>query len=161
MPSPSSWIWSARLACRRRVSRASAWRSTYRQPRASHAEQSRFGRRGGHACDGAHFRVRDLAAGERAGNERPRAERPGPANPLPRGAEIEPRAPAEPGRAGAETGVPALPRVELADQIEQMRGRGVEVRGQLGDLVPEAVQFGEAGMIRDARRGVGRHGETS
>jgi hypothetical protein len=39
-----------------------------------------------------------------------------------------------------ETRVPALTDIELADEIEQACGRGVEVRGELGDLVAELIQ---------------------
>ena len=55
-------------------------------------------------------------------------------------AQIEPDAPAQPGGAGAKAGVPAAARVELADQIEQARGRGVQMGRQLGDLVAQAVE---------------------
>ncbi len=34
----------------------------------------------------------------------------------------------------------ATARVELADQIEQARGGGVEVPGQLGDLVAQPIE---------------------
>src|SRR6266404_5645452 len=52
----------------------------------------------------------------------------------------EPHPPAQPGGAGDEAAVPALAGVELADEVEQACGRGVEVRGQLGDLVAQLIQ---------------------
>jgi len=36
---------------------------------------------------------------------------------------------------GLEPRVPATARVELADQIEQTRGRGVEMRREFSDLI--------------------------
>src|SRR5205823_2337393 len=53
----------------------------------------------------------------------------------------EPHAPRQPRGTGAEAIIPAATRVELADQVEEPRGGGVEVRGQLGDLVAQSVQF--------------------
>jgi hypothetical protein len=51
----------------------------------------------------------------------------------------------------------ALGRVEGADQLEQARGGGVEVGGQLGDLVAELVQLGG---VMNSKRAV-LHGEPS
>src|SRR2546426_2003774 len=51
-----------------------------------------------------------------------------------------PDPPREPAGAGQEAGVPAAARVELADQIEQAGGGGVEVCGELGDLVAEPIE---------------------
>jgi hypothetical protein len=45
--------------------------------------------------------------------------------------------------AGTETVVPAFAGVELADQLEQVSAGGVEVRGQLGDLVAQPVHLGD------------------
>jgi hypothetical protein len=55
--------------------------------------------------------------------------------------QVQPHAPGEPLRARAETSVPAAAGVELADEAEQARGGGVEMRGQLGDLVAQPVQL--------------------
>ena len=43
--------------------------------------------------------------------------------------------------------------VELADQGEQARGGGVEVRGQLGDLVAEPVELATAGCVGTSTAG--------
>src|SRR5882762_905839 len=55
-------------------------------------------------------------------------------------ARVEPDAPGQPGGARAEPVAPAAVRVEVADEVEQMSGGGIEVGGQLGDLVAEAIQ---------------------
>ena len=75
------------------------------------------------------------------GQPRQRAERARHPHVLAGGARGEPHAPGEPGGAGAEAGVPALAGVELADEVEQAGGGGVEMRRQLGDLVAEPVQI--------------------
>ncbi len=59
---------------------------------------------------------------------------------LSRRTEVEPDAPAEPVGAGAEPGVPATAGVEVANEVEQARGRDIEVRRQLGDLVTQTIQ---------------------
>ena len=64
------------------------------------------------------------------------------------GARGQPDAPREPFGAGAEAVAPAAARVELSDQVEQVCGGGIKVRGQLGDLITETLER------RDAR-GVG------
>jgi hypothetical protein len=51
------------------------------------------------------------------------------------GTEGEAYAPAQPGGTGGEDVVPALTGIELADEVEQTGGGGVEVRGELGDLI--------------------------
>jgi hypothetical protein len=43
--------------------------------------------------------------------------------------------------AGAAADPPAAPGVELADQLQEPSGGGVEVGRQLGDLVAEAVEL--------------------
>src|SRR5439155_21474658 len=37
-------------------------------------------------------------------------------------------------------------RVELADQVEEACGRGVEVRRQLGDLIPQLIEVSLASL---------------
>jgi len=60
-------------------------------------------------------------------------------------------------RAGAKAATPALAGVELADEIEQARGGGVEVGGELGDLVAETVEVGgTSGHAREGHRGIPR-----
>jgi len=109
--------------------------------RAPYPEQPRFRLRRGHAGQGADLGVGELAASQGFGQAGQRAESARHPDPLSGRAQIEPYPPGEPGGAGAKPRVPPSPGVECADQIEQARGRGVEVRGQLGDLVAEAVQL--------------------
>ena len=115
--------------------------------RAPDAEEPRFGLRRGHAGEGADLGVGQLPTGEGLGEERQRPEGARDPHPFTGGAQVEPDPPGEPGGAGAEARVPPASGVELPDHGEKPRGGGVEVRGQLGDLVAEAVQ------LRDARRG--------
>ena len=104
-------------------------------------EQSLLGLRRGHPGERAHLGVGQLAAGERLGEPRQRAERAGHADALAGGAEIHPDAPGQPVGAGAEAVVPAAARVELADEVEQVGAGGVEVGRQLGDLVAQPVEL--------------------
>ena len=105
-------------------------------------EQPRLGLRGRHAGELAHLGVRQLAPGERLAQQWEGAEGAGDADVLAGGARAEPHAPGQPGGAGAEAVAPAAAGVELADQVEQARGGGVEVRRQLGDLVTQSIQLG-------------------
>ena len=117
----------------------------------------RLGR--GHAREGANLGVGQLAAGE--GLSEPGQRGQGARHPhvLAGGTRCEPDAPGQPRGAGSEAGVPAAPGIELADEIEQARGGGVEVRGQLGDLVTQAIQLG-GGRQRDGKaRRINRHGD--
>ena len=116
---------------------------------------------GCHSRQRANLGIREPPVGQGLGEERQRPERPGHPHALPGGADVEPYPPAQPLRAGAEARVPPAPRVELADQGEQPRGGGVEVRGQLRDLVAEPVQLG-GGWGRGQHGGCLRsHGESS
>jgi hypothetical protein len=83
--------------------------------------------------------VRQLTARERLRQPRQRAERTRDANVLTRSARLEPEAPREPRRARAKAIAPAAARVEFANEIEQSRGGGVEMGGELGDLIAEAL----------------------
>jgi hypothetical protein len=112
------------------------------------------------------FRVRQLTAGERLRQPRQRAERPRHADVLAGGARLEADAPGQPRRARAKAIAPAAAGVELADQIEQACGGGVEVGRQLGDLIAEALEFGSrtnnrSDNRRDAYIGVGVHRRIS
>jgi hypothetical protein len=93
-----------------------------------------------HAGQGPYLGIRDLSAGEGTGEARQRAEGARHADPLPRSALVEPHPPAQPVRARAKAVAPALPRIELADQVEQAGGGRVEVRGELSDLVTQPFQ---------------------
>src|SRR5439155_1677283 len=65
----------------------------------------------------------------------------------------EPDAPRQPVRTRAEAVAPPAAGVELANQIEQAGGGGVEVGGELGDLVAESIQFlDRLGRGNDAER---------
>jgi hypothetical protein len=108
---------------------------------AAHGQQLLLGLRGGHASERPHLGVRQLPAGKRPGQEWQGAERAGHADALARGARIQADAPAQPVGAGAEAVGPAAAGVELADQIQEAGGGGLEVRRQLGDLVPQPIQF--------------------
>jgi hypothetical protein len=91
-------------------------------------EQALLGLGRGDPCQRPHLRVRQLAARQGLGKAWERHQRARHADPLARGAEIQPHAPREPVRARAKAVAPAAPRVELADQVEQALGGGVEVR---------------------------------
>src|SRR5438309_10312070 len=62
---------------------------------------------------------------------------------LTRRAQIEPHAPRQPLGAGAEAVAPAAARIELADEVEEACGRGVEMSRQLGDLVTQSIERSE------------------
>jgi hypothetical protein len=104
-------------------------------------QQPLFGLRGDHAGQLPDLRVGQLPAGERLSQQRQRAESARHSDVLASCAGGEPHPPAQPGGAGAEAGVPALAGVELADEVEEAGGGGVEVRRQLGDLVAQPVEF--------------------
>src|SRR5262245_29630459 len=65
----------------------------------------------------------------------------GDADALAGGARGEADAPGEPGGAGGKAIIPAGAGVELANEVEQARGGGVEVSRQLGDLVAQTLQL--------------------
>ena len=130
---------------------------------APHREQPLFGLRRGDAGQGADLGVRQLPAGERLRQPRQRRRGRAPRGPARgRRPRSRPTRQREPLGAGAEAVVPAAAGVELADEVEQARGGGVEVRRQLGDLVAEPVQLRDAcwsgSRGRDGR--VDLHGES-
>jgi len=108
----------------------------------AHREQPLLDLGRGHAGQRPHLGVGQLSASERGGQPGQRAEGPRHAHPLARGAEVHPDAPAQPVSAGAKAVVPAFAGIELADEAEQPGSGGVEVRGQLGDLVAQPVHLG-------------------
>jgi len=124
---------------------------------APHREQARFRLRGGHAGEGADLGVRQLPAGKGLSEEWQRLEGARNPHPLTGGAQVESDSPTQPGGAGAEARVPSPACVELADQGQEARGGGVEVGGQLGDLVAEPVQL--RGVMSSERMDL--HGEPS
>jgi len=110
-------------------------------------QQPGFGRRGGHAGQGADLGVGELPARQGLGETRQRAEGARHPHPLPGGAQLQPHAPGEPGSAGAKAGVPPAAGVEGADEVEEATRRRLEVRRELRDLVTQAIQ------LRGALRG--------
>ena len=73
------------------------------------------------------------------------------------GAEIEAGAPVEPVGTGTEA-LPAVVAIELAQVAQQLVGGDLDTRGQLGNLVAEAIQVGRRGGVRKRRfRSTVRH----
>ena len=105
-------------------------------------EQALFGCRCRHPREGADLGVGEFAARERLGQAGQRRQGARHAHLLSGGAEVETDTPGEPLGARAKAVVPAGARVELADEIQQAGGGGIEVGGEVGDLVPQAVQVG-------------------
>src|SRR5262245_57207288 len=129
--------------------------------RLTDGEQSLLGLCRGHARQRADLGVRQLAASESLPEQWQRSEGAGQADVLTRGAGLEPDAPGEPVRARAEAMAPAAARVELADEIEQPRGGGVEVGRELGDLVTETLQLDGVRIGRDGARAIDAHRRVS
>src|SRR5690349_2967675 len=109
----------------------------------AHGEQPFFRLRRRHARERTDLRVGDLGACEGTGETGERGQRAGDAHPLSSGTQVETHAPAQPGRARAEPVVPSAPRIEVADELEQPRRGGVQMGGQLGDLVTETIELGD------------------
>jgi hypothetical protein len=103
-------------------------------------EQSLFGLWSGHPRQRADLGVRQLAARKRLRQSRQRPQCPRHADVLARGTGLEPDAPGQPRSARAKAIAPAAAGIELANEIEQPRSGGVEMGGQLGDLITEALQ---------------------
>ena len=110
--------------------------------RAAYRQHSHFGLGRRHAGQLPHLGVGQLAAGERLRQQRQRAERARDPDVLPGRTRRISDAPAQPVRARAEAVVPAAARVELPDQVEQTRGRRLEMCRELRDLVAQAIQRG-------------------
>ena len=111
---------------------------------AAHAKEALLRLRRGHPGERAHLGVGELAARERRGQSRQRREGSRHPHALAGGTEIHPHAPGQPLGAGAEARVPAAAGVELPNEIEQARRGGIEMGGELGDLVAQALQLGDA-----------------
>ena len=124
---------------------------------AGDGDQARLGGRGGHAREGAHRGVGKPSAGHGGTDVVEVRERCGDAQLFAGGAEIEAGAPVEPVGAGAEA-LPAVVAIELAQVAQQLVGGDLDTRGQLGNLVTEAIQVGRRGGVRKRRfLGTGRH----
>jgi hypothetical protein len=105
-------------------------------------EQRVLVRRRPDARDRARLRVRQFAAPQRVADERQLDEGTRHAHFLPRRAQVDARAPAQPVRAAAEAARPTFAHVELVQPDEQaVRGR-VQVRGELRDLVAQTLEVG-------------------
>src|SRR5262249_54802926 len=107
---------------------------------APHRKQALLGLGCGHPRESPYLGVRELTARQRPGQQRQSSERSRYADAFARGARVEPHSPCQPGGARAKAIAPAFSSIELADEIEEVGGRGVEVNRKLGDLVAEAVE---------------------
>jgi hypothetical protein len=107
----------------------------------SYCQQPLFRIRSSDASHGPNLGVRDLSASKRCRQTRQNSKRARHPDALACGARIETDAPAEPRGARAEPGIPAFASVELADEIQQARGGGFEVRRKLGDRVAQPVDI--------------------
>src|SRR5256886_1516916 len=110
-------------------------------PGAADCEQALLGLGSGHTRQRPDFRVRQLATGKGLSQQRQCSQGPRDAHTFPRCAAVEPDAPGEPRGAGAEAVTPAVASVELPDQIQQPRAGGVEMSGELGDLVAQSLEL--------------------
>ena len=108
---------------------------------AADREQALLGLRRRDARQCTDLGVRQLAAGEGLRQARQRTKRARHADVLACGARLESDAPRQPVGARAKAIAPAAARVELADEIEQVRGGGVEMSGELSDLVAEVLEL--------------------
>jgi len=132
-----------------------------RRARPPHRQQPGFGLRRRYARQGSNLGVRQLPAGQGVAQQGQRGQGTGDSHPFPGRAHVESHPPAEPLGAGPEARVPSAPGVELADQGEQACGGGVEVCGQLGDLVAEPIELRDGWRRREYGECVDRHGEPS
>ena len=105
-------------------------------------DQLRFGVRRRHAGQGADLGVRQFPASQGQGKEGQGRQGARDPDALAGGAQVQAYAPRKPLGAGAEAGVPATAGVEVANEGEEASGGGIEMRRQLGDLVPQSVEVG-------------------
>ncbi len=106
---------------------------------AAHRQQPLLGFGRGHARQGPDLGVGELAAGEGLGQQGQRAQGARHPHVLAGRAGGKPHPPAQPSGARAEAVVPAVAGVELADEVEEAGGRGLDVRRQLSDLVAQLI----------------------
>ena len=118
-----------------------------------HREQRRLGPGAGHPRQRPHLGVAQFPARHRRTDERQRLERVRHPHLLARRAQIQAALPVEPVRAAlGEAAVPTQAAVELRDEREPAVGAGVQVPGELGDLVDQRRR-------RDGRESVARDSE--
>ena len=110
------------------------------------SQQPLFGLGRRHPRQRTDLGVGELAARERLGESRQRGRARATRTFSRAAPRSRPTRQREPLGAGAKAGIPAVTGIELADEIQQASGRRLEMRGELGDLVAQAVQ------LRDARR---------
>jgi len=103
-------------------------------------QQPRLGLGRGHPRERPDLGVREIALRQRLGQERQGPKGASHTDPLARGAQVEAHAPVQPVGARAESIVPAALQIELADEIEQVAGRGLQVDRELGNLVAELIE---------------------
>src|SRR5262249_51642221 len=111
-------------------------------------EQSLFGLRRRHPRERSHLGVRQLSARQRILPPRQRAKSMRHADIPASSTEREPHAPGEPMGARGEAIAPTAPFVERTNEVEQPRGRGVEMRSKLRDLIAEALELEPIWMSR-------------
>ena len=105
-------------------------------------QQALFGLRRCHPRERADLGVGQLAVRECLGQPRQRGERTRHAHLLAGRAEVETDAPRQPLGAGAKAVVPTGAGVKVADEIQEASARGIEMHGELGDLVTQAIELG-------------------
>ena len=120
---------------------------------AADGQQALLGLRRRHPRERADLGIRELAVSERLGQPRQRGQRARHAHLLAGRAQIQADAPGEPLSAGAEAVVPAAADIELANQVQQASSRGIEMHGQLGDLVTQAIPSARRSMASPPRWG--------
>ena len=103
-------------------------------------QQPRLGLGRGHPRERPDLGVRELALRQCVRQKRQRPESARDPDPFTGGAHVEPDAPVQPVGARAESIVPAALQIELADEIEQVAGRGLQVDRELGNLVAELIE---------------------
>jgi hypothetical protein len=128
-------------------------------------KQPGLGLRGRDAGQRTDLGIEELTSPESRRHGRQRLEGAGHSHTLASGARGQSNTPREPLGAGAEASVPAAANIEFADERQEAGSRSIEVGGELGDLVAQAVQLRGAlrcGLQRGGKlRRAGVHDESS
>src|SRR5262249_24769162 len=131
-----------------------------RRPGLADLQESLLRLRRRHPRQRPHLGVGQLPARQRRRQPWQPTERPGHPHPLPGRPRVQPRPPGQPVGARPAAVPPAAPGIELADQVEQPRGRGVQVSRELGDLFAEPIELDRRRRWGGrAQRGEQIHGE--